>query len=453
MGSIRKNIDKKKWRWCFFVGEKVISGMIFENEAYLNCGASCWHPTLWRKRFRCKRPVETSSERISRSLEISSLPKPIRLTIVGQSNKLPMSSTKFLSFVAGAAAFLSFNLNAAETDPVGAISLTFKANSDTAFSVPLHRSAEFSGVIADAGVDGFTLSADGTPGWSTGQFVDAPYYVLMMDGPMEGMYYTVLGNSTGEVTVEDIGAGDLAGQGIAAGQKFQVIPYWTLNSLFPDGEGIPASSNVGSPQGLVLFTNQNSAGTNIPLGLSYLYHDGSQGPEGWYLNGNIAEGLQNDVAFTPDSFYVVRNLTPSDEQFNLVGAVRMADHKTILSRIQTGLRQDNFVGFTFPVPTTLAESGLQSSPAFEASSDVGNPADVLLVYNNSSVGFNKPPSLGYLYHDGSQGPAGWYILGDIAAGVQNDTEVFIPGNGYIVRKNVGESGSNIWSADPSYDSN
>ncbi|WOO40725.1 TIGR02597 family protein [Rubellicoccus peritrichatus] len=341
-------------------------------------------------------------------------------------------------------------LTAVTTDPVGAQKHTFKDGSDTAISAPLHSSAAFVGVVGTSGLSGFTITPSGTPGWAANQFTDSPHYIIFTSGTREGLFYTVTANTTDSITVEDIGDGDLATQGIVDGDGFTVIPFWTLNTLFPDGEGFIVSSDVFNPDGVIFFTNSGTSGVNLPFDSSYLYHDGSQGAAGWYKVGSLGDGLQNDLPLPPDAYYVVRNNSGADVEMVLAGSVQMANFATIVSRLEDGSSQDVFIANSFPVATTLAESGLATSPAFTPSPDVFNPLDVVFVFDNDTVGINKPLGSSYLYHDGSQGAAGWYQIGNLGAGLQDDVEVFQPGQGFVIRKAAGLAESEIWMAQAPY---
>jgi len=83
-----------------------------------------------------------------------------------------------------------------------------------------------------------------------------------------------------------------------------------LNSGFVESGLITPSPNVYSPVNLVqVFANGTSLdGQNGTL-TSYLYHDGAQGPAGWYDVGNINAGLRDAVVIPADSLLFFTSAT------------------------------------------------------------------------------------------------------------------------------------------------
>ena len=65
-------------------------------------------------------------------------------------------------------------------------------------------------------------------------------------------------------------------------------------------------------------------------------------------------------------------------------------------------------------------------------------------------GYNKPLSTSYFYHDGSQGPEGWYIEGAISQGTQDDNPVLKAGQGFVIRKQAAPKSSELLSIDLLY---
>ena len=345
----------------------------------------------------------------------------------------------------------------ATTDPVGAVSLSFLAESDTSLALPFSRGISWEGQIASNGLSGFSVTVVGQDPFLDNQFTSEAHFMRVLTGELKGMYFSVLSNSVDSLTVEDLGLGDLSEMGLAVGDEISVEKYWTLGSLFPKSSNFPESSDVFNPVALLFQTRTlldgepSSAGINLPLGKSYLYHDGSQGPEGWYEFGNHLDGLKNEKPLAPDNYVVIRNLTDSAVTLNVSGSVMDGSYATILTRIQEGERQDNYIGVTFPVNMSLNESGLATSPAFNKSSDVFNPMDLVFVLKDDEPGQNKPFGKSYLYHDGSQGPEGWYEFGNHLDGLKGDVNVFQAGRGVVIRKAaIGGVGNGIWTASPPY---
>ena len=61
-------------------------------------------------------------------------------------------------------------------------------------------------------------------------------------GTLAGNWYEVTAAANNSITVAE----DLAAAGLAAADTFQVTPFWTLDTLFPSGGGVPASADVFS---------------------------------------------------------------------------------------------------------------------------------------------------------------------------------------------------------------
>ena len=323
-----------------------------------------------------------------------------------------------------------------QSEPVGLKNITFWAQSDTPLSLPLHRSTVVSGVVGAAGVSGFTIPVVDRSGPELDRLSSEPYYLQMTDGPMAGMYYTVTANTADSITVEDLGMGDLDDQGIKAGQNFRIIPYWTLGTLFPNGMGFPASSDLRSPQGLFLLPNVDTPGIHLPFGEALFYYDGSTGgTAGWYRLGEFGAGPQDDLPLAPDNFYMVRNSTDEDVQLVLTGSVHVVPTAILLRRIEADLAQDHQVGFSSPVDMSLAQSGLAESDAFARSSNSMAPTDRVQVYDGRSFGYNPTPAATYFYFAGTaENPAGWYEVGNLAAGRMDDRKLLKAGGGVVVRK-------------------
>lgn len=352
---------------------------------------------------------------------------------------------------------LSLSAQSVTTDPVGVINVDLPGNSDTVVSVPFHRPVEFQGSVDS--IDGNQITVNGTPGWSTNQFVyDAPgqtdtFYVLFASGEKEGMFYTIDANTADTLTL-DLAGDTLAGvqsdqdDGPGMGDILKIIPYWTLGTLFGDNnddiQGIVPSPNVLNPLAFVNFRDPNQAGINLSFSGAFFYHDGAQGPMGWYKAGSIQDGVQNDHVITPDTFFTIRITQSGESSMALTGAVPMVNMSSVVNIIESNRGQDNFIAYPYPVGATLGESGLIQSGSFKASPNVLNPLDTVSFYNNESTALNKSFASTYFYHDGSQGPEGWYRAGSIQDGLQNDTEVFIPGTGFVIRKAAGDAESRFW---------
>lgn len=363
-----------------------------------------------------------------------------------------------------AAAPLAAQTNSVTTDPVGVMRYVFNTNSDTSVALPMPRAEEFAGAIGAVGSNWVTAFATSNApinwvnnDWTYGVGTNAnnTYYTLFTSGNLEGLWFKITANNSNTLFVDtsrlaNTGFADLPAAGAVTNDTFKVVPFWTLNTVFPDGQGFTPSPNPFSPSASVIFPDLVRTGFNIPPSSSYFYYDGSIGGDAaWYKAGDIDAGTFNNLPINPDNYVIVRNLGSTKTNF-VAGSVSMNDHAGVLSRKGSGLKQDNYVALSFPVDTSLIDSDLHNSPGFTQSPNPFSPEDILIVLSEGA-GINKPPIGSFFYYDGSIGgdPA-WYKNGDLDAGPQDSSIVFKAGSGYIIRKGTGSVESALWTATPNY---
>ena len=134
--------------------------------------------------------------------------------------------------------FLSSSLAQAQeasTPPVGVLTIDLPGQSDTIVSVPFHRPTVFRGVVSSH--NGDVVTVQGTPGWDVDQFVfnsesqTNTYYLLVCSGDHNGVEAKIVGSDSNSVTIESIEV-DIDGAVV------EIIPYWTLNTVFEGNQGI-----------------------------------------------------------------------------------------------------------------------------------------------------------------------------------------------------------------------
>lgn len=349
--------------------------------------------------------------------------------------KLPLLYTLILGAV-----FVSYTAlfgTTVTTVPVGYISKTVSASADLKLGLPFKQPAAVAGSVESVDADTVTTTAT-VPDVTT-----AAHYLWVTSGTAVGSWTQVTASTTNTITVTD----DLEALGVAAGNTYEIIPFWTLNTLFPDGAGFPVSSSVFAPSAFVL-TNDVTAvgiveGVNRAPTSTYFYHNGDQIPAGWYQNGALGSGLQNDVVLTPESYITVRNLSLTDADIVVSGTVPVTSiANSVVQR--AGGSQDNQLPNPFPAGIPLQASGLISSGAISPSSSVFAPGDLILVFDEAPTGTNPAPDKVFFYHNGDQIPAAWYQNGALGSGAQNTYE--IPAGGAVVIRKVGGSDAlNTWS--------
>ena len=351
------------------------------------------------------------------------------------------------------------------TDPVGAITITLKGSSDTIVSLPFHRPVALETQVQALSGNTITINAT-SANIGANQFVNGAtfnsttvtdtYYVQFMTGNREGMYYTITANDQSNITVNP--NKDTLSGNVGVGDTFRIIPYWTLNTLFPNGQGINGSPSPAPSQrnSELLFPPNNTPGTNLVASDIYYYYNGTSGSgAGWRLAGGNFTIVENNAVVYPDSFFVARNLIPGDTSLTVVGNVPMSAYTTPISTLSANMDQDIFVGINAPVPVTLGQTNLFQSGVFAGTS---NPSpsqrqDQLLVYDSTATGINNVPAKIYYYYTGTGGGGpGWRLAGDTSfTNIYDNVAILQPGQGYIIRK----KGTTIpqtflWSFVPSY---
>jgi len=329
------------------------------------------------------------------------------------------------------------------TDPVGFIPVTAAGNSDTFISTPLHRGAAFRGVLAS--VNGAELTVSGAT-FSADQFNDT-HFVLIASGPKEGMWYGITDTDGAKVTVDL--AGDTLGSAVVSQTEVQIIPFWTLNTLFPNGAGVKPSPTL-LPQTRILIPDQTRAGIELAPTLSFFYYSGTQfgtpgATQGWRKFGANPNQKFDNFPLLPDSYFIVRHEVAGETTITIPGAVQMTSLATVVGTLAANKAQDNAIAFNVAVPTTLAASGL--FPGAIAGTSIYDPfqgvnaddvaVDQLLVFNNATAQKNKQPSARYYYYLGDGGSllAGWRLAGSPAT-VRNEELIFQPAFGYVIRKSA-----------------
>jgi len=347
-----------------------------------------------------------------------------------------MKTLAKLTCLLAASAFVSAPLHAQSdaTDPVGVVTFEVNPNSDQRLGIPLNRPNSFKGVASS--VNGTEVSANEL------ETLEGAHYLHVTSGSAQGTWESVLSSSAGKLVIER------SIEGFVAGDSFAVKPFWTLGDLFPDGGGIPKSSNVFSPVAFLILSEPSAVGVNISGGKALFYHDGSQGDEGWYDIDDRGAGVIDDLVVSPETFLTIRNLTSDLAMVKVVGSVPTEKFAVDLVSRGEG-QQDNQVFNPFPVEVNLSQLGLIESQAFSKSPNVFKPIDSVLVYRMGNVGKNPSADKLYFYHDGSQGPEGWYDKDDLGAGVQEN--IILPGGAsFIVRKGAGSDANLPWSPDLPY---
>lgn len=329
----------------------------------------------------------------------------------------------------------------ATTVPVGYLTIDVPANADTTITPSLTRSPLYTG--ASTGISADTVSVTGI---SDGAFAspNQACYLKVTSGPLAGAFFPITANTSSTITV-DAGDSTLQQLGFVNGNSFTVIPYWTLNTLFPDGAGVGGTSDALNPTSFVLESDYVGTGPNRASGKLFFYCTGDTEldlPAGWYDNADPFAGTVNDTPIDPTIQYTVRSVAAA----SVVVTGQVPATGAVSEIVTAASDNDNYVAVPFPVDISLQESGLQSVIA--ATSDALNPTEYVFVYDDAATGFNKSAGAAYFYCSGDSEldlPAGWYDNADPFAGVVTN-KVLKAGRAFILRKAPSASGVLDWVA-------
>ncbi|MGZ5505085.1 MAG: TIGR02597 family protein [Limisphaerales bacterium] len=323
------------------------------------------------------------------------------------------------------------------SDPVGFIKLSLLGNSDTFVSLPFARPGATRIIVSS--VAGNVVTADGSPNWTANQFVYASgtqsntYYARFGSGATEGRIYQVTANTANTLTLS-LGSDTLSS--VAVGDVISIEPYWTLNTVFPNGAGVIASPLAGNRYTELFIPNSDASGINLSASKVYFFNAGI------WKQVSDASNNHNDDVLQPNSHFIVRHNVGTNTTAMTLGSVITAK-LAITLRAQPTVSQDNYIGLARPVAASLNDSGLVTSGAFSASPLPGSRTDELLIFNNAAIGHNKSASADYYYWNNA-----WRQVGagstDVGANL-----IFQPGNAVIIRKYT-NSISPVWTNSPNW---
>ena len=315
------------------------------------------------------------------------------------------------------------------TPPVGYVKTTLLANSDTFIGASLTRPPAYVGTVLGAAGSGITVS--GEPQWEIGAFTYVAgvqpntYYVRLgaapegETNPFEGRTFTVEVGGASDLIVTDPLNGDLST--VPAGTKIEVIPYWTLNTLFPpEDAGVTfeesPSALITQRKTQVLFSDKTGVGINIPKNKIYFFFNGN-----WRKSGSSSLLSFDDVIIEPQTPIMVRDTSAgaTDKDFLLHGNVLLGKLVSFV-KSQASEPQDNYLNVPFPIPRTLGTLGLIDSGVFQVSpsSLLSQRKDLLLIYSNTTVVTPKPYADAYYYANGA-----WRKVGGSASLDFDDQEI------------------------------
>lgn len=319
--------------------------------------------------------------------------------------------------------------------------------SDTLVSVPFMKHPVAAALVVEGAPDfsaagKVTIKHAATTAWAADALKDK-HYVRFTSGAKAGHWFDILGNEDSSLTIDLNGE---ASAGLGAGDRFLVVEYWTLDSLFPPATQTaihPSAGNLGYQRKTsILIPNVTGEGIDLPAeGIYFLTASGwKQSAAGFAPAGG--------TILPPGLPFIIRHPAGvAATVFEPEGRVLRTPDAVGLAR-SASLRQDNAVAVLRPVGVALRNSGLDETAFLSsASHEAGDRQDELLVFDNNASGFNKRPSAIYYKVGGA-----WFReQGEGAANPAADADrALAASGGLIVRKAQGVAGMTTWSNQPTY---
>lgn len=345
----------------------------------------------------------------------------------------------FLALTAGLAAGTPARAELVASAPAGAVGLAIKGKSDTLLAVPLARRGVFHGSVDLAGVaagNGFSFPVAGNPRWIANQFAGT-FYLRFTSGARQGMYYTITANTAAGVTVDP--AGDNL-TGVLPKDTFQIVPHWTLGSLFPPASAGTAENPLTPSAGVapadrrseILLPDTVRTGINLPPASRFFFTS-----TGW-VEDRAGHPAADDTILPPDGFFIVRQppIVAADSVWLATGSVVGASVVVPLATQASG-KQDNYVGLIRPVDVPLAQSGLQTGFVDSLGKAGFQRRDTLLVFDNAVAAYHKSAAKSYFRVAGT-----WYS--DARGNPVADNDVLAAGSGFVIRKFERPAGATAW---------
>ena len=285
------------------------------------------------------------------------------------------------------------------TVPVGFTTATIAAATDastptsTVISVPFYQTAAFAGPVTS--VDSASAVSSSSASWTANQYAATPFLLHFKSGNTVGRYFLITANTSTQLTVANRGY-DLTTIAAAA-DTFEILPAYTLGTLFPTS-GLQFQTGPSASQAdNILLWNGTTWDT--------FYNNGNN----WKKGGNLA--IQDGVILYPDEglFIIRRATTPVTLTF--VGTVPSTTERSDLVGPAS-----TFVSNRFPVDTTLLSVGFQNLPNWLSGSSASQ-ADNVYIWNGTTWGF--------FYYNGTNWRKGGSLVNANTQAIPSGTAMFV----------------------------
>ena len=244
-------------------------------------------------------------------------------------------------FVASASA-----QSVAYSKPAGFVTHTLKAQQLNLIGLTLHEPVVYSGSF-DA-VEGLALR-DSNADYDATLISDSSYVLEIVDNPTDPSLNGVIQVITDWTAQEITTTADLAGDGLTAGAKYNLRAPKTISDVFgsSNSAGLTAGANMASADVIWLHNG---------LGFDKFYYSeggGFGGGEAGWKDHSGADAGDYPIIYT--DAVIIQNKALTDKKLVVSGVVKT---KAVTLALMEG--KFNFISSTFPVGSTLGNSGLEA---------------------------------------------------------------------------------------------
>ena len=234
----------------------------------------------------------------------------------------------------------------AYSKPAGFVTHTIKAEQLNLIGLTLHEPVVYSGSF-DA-VEGLALR-DSNADYDATLISDSSYVLEIVDNPTDPSLNGVIQVITDWTAQEITTTADLAADGLAAGAKYKLRAPKTISDVFgsSNSAGLTAGANMASADVIWLHNG---------VGFDKFYYSeggGFGGGEAGWKNHSGADSGDFPIIYT--DAVIIQNKALTDKNLVVSGVVKT---KAVSLALMEG--KFNFISSTFPVGSTLGNSGLEA---------------------------------------------------------------------------------------------
>lgn len=278
------------------------------------------------------------------------------------------------------------------SDVIGVTRILCAAGADTVVGVPFERFPVFDSTLREATVTAgpiATLTPVLEAPFANNRFGGESHYLRFVGGgSLSGAWFEIVGNTTDKISIRTRGL-DLSLA--VVGDAFEVIPYWTLDSLFPPESQttLHVSSGKLPPQrrSMVLLADTTREGIRLAPDRIFFLTE-----EGWFRSSRGMPPAGGQILKPGEVLAIRHPAGVAATWFRSREQVLRGRHWEFL-RTRTDGPQDNAVALVRALPLALEDLGL-TSEAF-VSSESTAPADrrdELHLYENLTQVVNRIPT-------------------------------------------------------------